>query len=142
MKVRKINTKKLPGIIERFFGKKPREHQENQFYTDMLPSVNISDGKKEYKMQIALPGFDKKDVNIELKNNCVILTSEKKYENEEKDKNWLRKEYSYSSFRRIFRLPEGTDENKIKAKMKNGVLSLTIGKKKEFVNENKKISVN
>ncbi len=116
---------KLPTFIEKFFSPK-KFHKD----TDFLPSVNITDNKNSYKLDIALPGMRKKDINIEIKNNCLIISSEKKSEKKRKFKNQIRQEYTYSRFQRIFELPPDADENYIKAKFKNGILQIRIKKDK------------
>ena len=131
----------FPNVIEKFFGKKITDEALGDESVSLVPSVNISDKNKTYEVEVALPGVDKKDVNIEIRDNCLVISSEKEYENEEKDKNWVRREYGYASFRRMFELPESADPDKIKAKMKNGVLSISIAKKKGHESGKKKIAV-
>ena len=106
-----------------------------------FPSINISEDKKKYKIEVAVPGFDKKDIKVETENNFLIISSEKKAENKKSGKNLLKQEYSYSSFRRVIRIPENADENKIKAKMKNGVLKISISKKEGIEMPERKIEV-
>ncbi|WP_242617569.1 Hsp20/alpha crystallin family protein [Cecembia calidifontis] len=57
------------------------------------------------------------------------MSSEKQYEKEEKDKNWMRREFGYASFQRVFQLPQGADPEQVQAKMENGVLNIRLGKK-------------
>ena len=132
---------KFPNIIEKFWGKNIRDNIADHENIATVPSVNISDEEKAFELNLALPGFDKKDIKIEIENNCLILTSEKQYENSEKHKNWMRQEYSYSSFKRSFELPEGADSERVKAEMKNGILSILVGKKKGYISNSKKILV-
>jgi len=133
---------KFPDIIEKFFGKKITDDVAHGEEVSTVPSVNISDANKAFDIQIALPGLEKKDVKIEIRNNCLIISSEKQYEKEDKNKNWIRREYGYASFQRMFELPESTDQDKIKAEMKNGVLSVSIAKKKGYDTKIKQIAVN
>ncbi len=114
---------------------------DKDLFSVEIPSVNISDEKSTYRVDIPLPGFDKKDVNIEVQNGYLVISSEKKHEKEDKNKNWLRKEYSFSSFRRVLHLPTNADANNIKAKMKNGILTLKVNKKKDYESKNKMIIV-
>ena len=138
----KTGTKPIfPNITEKFFGKKITDNIAINEEVANVPSVNISDKEKIFEVDIALPGIDKKDVNIKVQNNCLIISSEKQYEKEEKDKNWLRREYGYSSFQRMFELPEGADNEKVDAKMKNGILTVKIGKKKGYEQKIKQIEV-
>ncbi len=118
----------FPNIIEKFYGKKITESVSPVEEVSTVPSVNISDNNKSFEINIAVPGLKKKDIKIEVKDNCLVISSEKEYKNEEKSKNWMRKEYGYASFQRIFQLPENANPDKIKAKMKKGILQITVGK--------------
>ncbi len=132
---------KFPYVIEKFFGKKITDEAALDENVSLVPSVNISDKDNSFEVSVALPGVDKKDVNIEVRDNCLVISSEKEYENEEKNDNWVRREYGYASFQRMFELPESADPDKIKAKMKNGVLSISIAKKEGHEPDRKKIAV-
>lgn len=88
-----------------------------------------------------MPGLDKKDVKIEIQNDCLIISSEKKYEKEEKNKNRMCREYGYASFQRMFQLPESADNDKVQAEMKNGVLSIKVAKKKDYIENKKQIAI-
>lgn len=96
-----------------------------------VPSVNIVDGEDEYRIEVAAPGLDKNDFNVNVDNNVLEISSEKEVKNEDKDENYVRREFSYSSFSRSFTLPEGTDADKIKATHKDGVLQVSIPKTEE-----------
>ena len=96
-----------------------------------LPSANVKESPKNVEIEIAAPGLKKDDFKIEYKNNVLSVSSEKKEEKEEKDKegNYARKEFSYQSFCRTFRLPETVDDAKIDASYKDGILHIAVGKK-------------
>ncbi|NVJ89988.1 MAG: Hsp20/alpha crystallin family protein [Flavobacteriaceae bacterium] len=94
-----------------------------------LPAVNIKENEDEYEVLVAVPGMDKKDFKIDLDNDLLTISSEKKDEIEDVKDNYTRKEYSYLSFRRSFRMPENVvDRDKIEATYKNGELKITIPK--------------
>ncbi len=82
---------------------------------------------------MAAPGMNKKDFQIELDNEILTISSEKKTENDLKEGDrFTRREFSYQSFRRSFHLPKSVvDDSKIKAKYENGVLRVVIWKKEE-----------
>ncbi len=132
---------KFPPIVEKFFGKKITDGISRNEEITTNPSVNISNEEKAFEVNVALPGIDKKEVKIEVNNNCLILSSEKQYEKEVKKKDWMRREFGYASFQRIFQLPESADENKIQAEMKNGILSIKVAKKEEYEAGSKKILI-
>lgn len=109
-----------------------------------VPSVNIKETAKEYVMEVAAPGLERKDFNIELDNHTLTISAEKEAQSEEKkeDTGYSRKEYSYESFSRSFTLPEGVKESNIDAKYENGILRLTVPKEKETASKAvKKIQV-
>lgn len=129
---------KFPNIVEKFLGKKITDEASDEQEISVVPSVNIAEADKVFEINVALPGLDKKDVKIEIQNGCLIVSSEKQYEKEDKKKNWMRREYGYAAFQRMFQLPEGVDQDKIQAEMKNGVLSIKVAKKAGYI-ENKKL---
>ena len=131
----------FPNIIEKFFGKKITDDSSNGQNASTLPSVNISDANKAFEVNVALPGLEKKDVKVQIQDDCLLISSEKQYEKEEKAKNWMRKEYGYASFQRVFQLPEGADHEKVLAEMKNGILSIKIAKKPGYESAFKQIAI-
>ncbi|MBP7024171.1 MAG: Hsp20/alpha crystallin family protein [Bacteroidales bacterium] len=121
----------LPSIVDEFFG----DDLWNRFFDDTesvtVPSVNIKEGKDEYAIEVAAPGFDKKDFRIDLNNNVLEISSEKEVKEENKDEKVMRREFRYSSFKRTFTLPDTVDTEKIKASYKDGILSISVPKKDE-----------
>ncbi len=99
--------------------------------SNSLPSVNIEETEKNFKIQLAAPGLKKEEINIELVNNVLTISSEKQKEKEEKEDsgNYYRKEFNYQSFSRSFTLPENANENKIEATYKDGILHVDVAKK-------------
>ena len=97
-----------------------------------LPAVNIKENENSFELEVAAPGMKKDDFKVELDNNQLSIFSEKQMENEEKEENFTRREFSYQSFHRTFNLPENkVDGNKISANYKNGILHILIPKKEE-----------
>jgi HSP20 family protein len=92
------------------------------------PPVNIKETENEYVLEIATPGIDKKDININVNNGVLTISSEKKNEIKEEKEGYKRVEYNFSSFSRSFNLPENTLETNISAKQENGQLNITIPK--------------
>ncbi len=96
-----------------------------------MPAVNIIERENDFKIDLAVPGLDKKDFNIEVENDMLVVSGERKEEKvEEKDK-VTKREFHYGSFKRSFTLPEIADVEKINASYNNGVLSVSIAKKEE-----------
>jgi HSP20 family protein len=97
-----------------------------------VPAVNIRETDHEYEILMAVPGMTKNDFKVELENNRLVISGERKQENEQKDSNYLRKEFSYQSFVRSFTLPEKqVNGDKIRAKYTDGVLYITVPKSAE-----------
>lgn len=98
-----------------------------------IPAVNIQESEDNFMVAVAVPGKTKEDFNIELDNDVLTISSEEKKENEVKEDNgrFTRREFSYSSFKRAFSLPESVDGEKISASYNNGVLEIKLPKKEE-----------
>lgn len=92
------------------------------------PQVNVSEDEKEIKVSAELPGMDSKDLDISIRQDNLILQGEKRFEDEEKDKNYHRIECSYGSFYKTVPLPAEVEADKVKAKFKDGVLTVTMPK--------------
>lgn len=106
-----------------------------------MPSVDVREDEKEVTVKAELPGMDEKDVEVSLTDSGLTIKGEKRAEKEEKGKdNWYR-ETSYGSFHRVIPLPEGLDREKAAARFKNGVLTVTLGRREEAKAKEKKIAI-
>ncbi|MFQ6102819.1 MAG: Hsp20/alpha crystallin family protein [Candidatus Glassbacteria bacterium] len=101
------------------------------FERDWVPAVDIFEKDDEITLKAELPGLTKDDVNISIENGSLTITGEKKRENEFSDENCQRIERSYGKFQRTFSLPSTVDSSKVNAVFKDGVLSISLGKKEE-----------
>lgn len=97
------------------------------------PAVNIMEDEKEFRIDVAVPGLSKKDINIDLEDDVLTISSEQKHEKEEKNRRFMRREFSYNSFKRSFQLPDTIDQDNIKASHESGILSIQLPKRKEVV---------
>ncbi len=120
-----------PNLIDEFFNDSYLPRFFNWETGQNMPAVNITEGKEDYKIDVAAPGLNKEDFKISLDNNVLSISSEKEVKNESKDENVLKREFSYSSFSRTFTLPETVNGDKIKATHKDGILSIVIPKRDE-----------
>ena len=93
-----------------------------------VPAVNITENEKSYQLSIAAPGLKKEDFNVDVDGNMLTISAEKEENKEEKDEQYTRKEYNYSSFSRTFTLPNEIKQNAIEAEYKDGVLHLMLPK--------------
>jgi HSP20 family protein len=127
-------SNQMPGFLYRFFENEMFDLSNRNYsntYTT-LPAVNIKEDKEGFEVEMSAPGFEKSDFKIELNNNLLTISSEKKIENETKnDQLFTRREFSYQSFMRSFSLPETIESGKIVAKYENGILAISIPKKEE-----------
>jgi HSP20 family protein len=94
-----------------------------------MPAVNVKETEKSFDIELAAPGLSKKDFKINVDNGVLTISSEKKEEKEQKEKDYTRKEFSYSSFSRSFTLPENVNEDDVKANYEDGLLKLNVAKK-------------
>lgn len=98
-----------------------------------VPAVNIQENEDNFIVEVAAPGKSREDFKLELDNDVLSISSEEKKENEtaEKNGNFTRREFSYSTFKRAFTLPESVDSEKIAATYKDGVLEINLPKREE-----------
>ncbi len=107
----------------------------------LKPSVDISAGDNEYTIHVELPGITQKDVQVELTGDTLRIRGEKRQESEDKGKEYYRVERSYGSFQRVLSLPEDADGDKIEAKFKDGVMTITLPRKESAKPKAKRIDV-
>lgn len=110
---------------------------KNWFRSD-LPSVNVIENTNNFQIEMAAPGMEKKDFKVEFDNGVLTISSEKKKEEEEKGKNYTRKEFSFNAFSRSFNLPDNCIPDKITAEYDKGMLTLTLPKQEVTVSKAKK----
>ena len=95
---------------------------------DWAPSVDISETDTEYLVKAEIPEVEKKDVKVTLQDGLLTLQGERRQEKEEKGKRFHRVERSYGTFLRTFELPDGVDEEKLRAEFKEGMLLVHLPK--------------
>lgn len=129
------NLNSLPGLFDDFFTRDLFDWNTSNFSGagNSLPAVNVKETAETFEVEVAAPGMNKEDFKVELNNNVLTISSERKNEHEEKeDEKFTRREFSYQSFQRSFTLSkEAVDADNIQAKYENGVLRLSIPKREE-----------
>lgn len=96
------------------------------------PSVNVSEDNENVVLEVAAPGLDKKDFNITVEKDQLIISATKEAQAEDKEEGkWTRKEFNYQSFKRSFHLSDKIETDKIEAEYNNGILKLVLPKKEE-----------
>jgi len=97
---------------------------------DMMPAVNIKDNANSFDLEVAVPGYNKEDLKVNVEDGVLTISSERKQESEEEKKGYTRREFSYSAFSRSFQLPQNADADNVKATYADGVLKLSVPKAK------------
>lgn len=137
MSLVKRNNLFYPSLMNDFMG--PDWFGGTDKWNTSVPAVNIKDNEEDFELELAVPGVKKDDFTVEVDNDVLTISSEMKSENEETQDNYTRKEFSYSSFRRAFTLPDTVDGSKIDAKYEDGILKLTLPKKQEALPKPKRL---
>lgn len=119
----------MDRLFEDFMEKFPaRSELGSQIWN---PEIDVRETETEIVVEAELPGIDQKDVNVSIKDNVLTLKGEKKMEKEEKEANYYRAERTYGSFMRSFSLPTLVVADKVGARYRNGVLTVTLPKAEE-----------
>jgi HSP20 family protein len=112
------------NLVDKFFNESLARTGGSTF----IPKVDIIENTDSFEIQLAVPGLNKEDFKIELNDNYLTVSGERKFTNEKKERTFHSIETHYGSFSRSFSLPENVDGTKINAKYNNGILELTIPK--------------
>jgi HSP20 family protein len=128
-----FKTRNLPGLFDEFFEGNLLPNFIEEGAWKSTPAVNIYENNEKFEIEIAAPGLEKEDFKIDLKNDYLTVSSERKESKEEKEKGKVvRTEFRYSSFQRSFAMPKEVDIAAIKAVHKNGVLTIELPRKVEY----------
>ncbi len=106
-----------------------------------VPAVNVSETDTEYHIELAAPGLKKEDFKVDLTENVLTISAEKKTEQTESDKKYNKREYSYSSFVRSFALPDSINDEHIEAEYNDGVLRIAVEKMEESKTPSRQIEI-
>ncbi|GAB3432936.1 Hsp20/alpha crystallin family protein [Niabella aquatica] len=120
-----------PSLFGDFFSRELFNWGNNNFSSTLttVPSVNIKENSDNFEVEVAAPGMEKEDFHITLEGSALTISSSKKLQDEVKEDNYTRREFSYQSFQRTFQLPkEVVDAEHIEARYNNGLLKLVIPK--------------
>ena len=96
-----------------------------------VPAVNIRENEREYKLELAVPGYRKEDFKVEVEDEMLRISAERTSNAEEKNEQFTRKEYSMESFERSFSLPSNAGKDNIHAQYQQGMLRIQIPKKSD-----------
>jgi len=140
----KFNRKPFEGtfnnLVDDLFTELPVlfKNEFNQIERNGFVPVNVKETEKSYQLEVVAPGFEKSDFKVNLDQNILTISGEKKNETDKQ----IRREYSYRSFKRSFTLDEKIDATNIAASYVNGVLTLNLPKKEAVKASATEITVN
>ena len=117
----------LPDVFDEFFNT-PSVFNERKLSS---PKINVIEENEAFTIEVAAPGFDKADFNVEVKDDVLTISTKKEEEKNEDGKNYKRREFCYTAFSRSFILPDLVDSDNVKAEYKNGILNVSIPKLEE-----------
>ena len=113
-------------LIDRFFNDSVARTGGSSY--SFVPKVDILENEKGYEINVAVPGLSKEDFKIDLNDNFLTISGERKFSKERKENNLHVVETQYGNFSRSFSLPENVDASKINAAYNNGILEITVPK--------------
>lgn len=123
-----VFSRSFDDLFNEFFTSTPNVKRDG-----FIPSVDISETSDQFEFLVGLPGLAKEDIQVNLERGLLTISGERKFENDEKDKNFHRIETKYGSFKRAFHLPDSVNEDSIVAKFNNGLLKITVEKNTDKV---------
>lgn len=107
---------------------------------EFMPRVNIKENRDNVAIMFELPGMEKKDIKVTVKDGNLIVSGQREFRQDQEDENLIRHEIRSGRFSRSFSLPETIDQNSCKADYKNGLLEVKFNKREEV--KPKEIDIN
>lgn len=114
------------NLIDRFFSDSLARSGGSAY--SFVPKVDIYENEKAFELHVSVPGVNKEDFKLDLNENYLTISGERKFTKEKKENNFHSVETQFGSFSRSFALPDNVDAAKINAKYNNGILEITIPK--------------
>jgi HSP20 family protein len=139
----RINRRYVPAYWDDFFNDSFFSRINDAGWENCAPAVNVLEDDRSFRIEMAVPGMSKEDFRINLENDVLTVSSEHKENKEEKNQRYMRREFSFNTFKRSFQLPDNIDTEHIKATQEDGILSVELPKKEEMVQKApKQIEIN
>lgn len=135
--VKRNNPLAFPSLLDEIFRTDWNGGVQDVPYS--LPAVNIKENDLNFTLEVCAPGFKKEDFRVEISQKTLRISCEKALEHEESNEHYSRKEFSSTSFKRTFNLPETVNYDAIKAQYENGVLTLSLPKREEALPKPKRL---
>jgi len=134
--------KRANSLFEDFFNNFPSRILNEEFsgFNQSVP-VNVKETDNAYLLEIVAPGMDKKDFKVNIDNNILTISAEKKVDTKDENHRHVRREFNYRSFTRSFTVDDTIQSDNIQAKYENGLLLIELPKKEEVKIAPKEISI-
>jgi len=124
---RELNT--LHDEMDRFFASLwPNGEREAAVGAVWAPAIDVYEEKDRYVIKAELPGVKREDVTLSVEQDVLTIKGERRYEKEEKEEGFLRKESVYGTFQRTLQLPQSVKTEAVNAEFKEGVLKISLPK--------------
>jgi HSP20 family protein len=125
-----LSRRSAEPLFDRFFddGFRFGDHLPEALQSASAPAVNIAENEKALTVSAELPGLEEKDIDVQVMGNQLVISAERKFEAEKKEKEFLRVEHQYGSFSRTITLPTGLRTDAVEAVYKKGILTVEIPK--------------
>lgn len=111
------------GLLHKFFNDVNFDNTQMEKFS---PSVDVLESDKSYELHFAVPGFDKNEFSIEVEENVLTVSGERKIEELKNDKKYTSVQIQHGSFKRTFNLPDTVDSTKIDAEYNDGILKIIL----------------
>lgn len=133
------------GFFDPFFDdffRMPMIDRKEMERLNSVMKTDIKEGEKSYTLDIEVPGIDKKDINIDLRDGYLTITAKKesKISEDNKNENYIRRERSYGQFSRSFYIGDIKKED-IDAKLENGILQIILPKEQKKIENSSRIEI-
>lgn len=114
----------MDTVVQHLFG-------DDRVPVGFTPRTNVAESESQFEISMELPGLTTDDVQLEVEDGCLVVSGEHKNETEAEGKTYHRVERRYGTFRRVVRIPDNVDQERIDANFQNGILTVTLPKSQE-----------
>jgi HSP20 family protein len=135
---------RLRNEVDRIFEEFPTRWPSSRFNLPsglLVPAVEMTEAKEAFKLDVEVPGMEATDIEMHVHDGAIYISGEKKDRKDEDQKGYAYSERSFGTFERRIELPANADKKEIKAKIRNGVLEITVPKLAGSETERKKIQI-
>ncbi len=130
MSLIKYNSHPSRTLFDQFFNTNIGDFVGNDFFKNQ-PSVNVVESDKAFRVELAAPGLEKEDFDVQIEKDQLLISVEKEQSNTEEGEQFTRREFGYHKFQRSFNLGDQINQENIEATYDNGILTIQLPKKAE-----------